>query len=658
MRSGNVRALLAALLLLVAVLPASAAQLYNSDNSTTGFDATTAGSTPTGWANVGAATWQASTTSPLTGHTHTLSNPHLGNGEVALYTGGGTTADTETVYAQTISNNTSSAGAVLRSDASFANGYLAFVDVNAGQAQIYKKVSGTLSLIASGSLGFTISTSDIILIRAQALGTTIQMRAWKRTSAEPTTWQATVTDSSISAAGYTGLYYGGTTADAVSDLAIDTISSSQGFFNLSPVQTSSSPITISGTYYGTAPSGIDYSVDGGSYSAASSPTISGGTFSFTITNPSTGYHAISVRNASATTITDSGIYKVGTALTTIAPNNAALIYSPYNWLVNSTNAVTINPGAYFKTLFTGTSITLNFDASLMATPVSQIWWRIDFSTWTQANVASTVALTIRTATLSNADIPYHMLEVVVKSTTQSANRWNTAATSGTVKLTGITLDSGATVHAPSVQAKNILIYGDSITEGARTVGESNANDTDNSDALQGWAYLLGQKLGAEVGVVGFGGSGYQSTGSGSVPDLRTSYNLLFSGQSRSFTTQPDLVIVNDGTNDSATGLTAAATTAFNNILGVTTGKVVVLDPLPASVSSTVRTNIQTAITNIGSSRLVWAAATGIFNTAYGADTINLHPSGPNDQGIIAPQLSTLLAPYLYPSTGSKSPTHY
>lgn len=63
-------------------------------------------------------------------------------------------------------------------------------------------------------------------------------------------------------------------------------------------QTSGVGFQISGTYTGTAPTGIDYQIDGGSYSALSSPTIGGGTWSSAagaVTISSTGLHTVGVR---------------------------------------------------------------------------------------------------------------------------------------------------------------------------------------------------------------------------------------------------------------------------------------------------------------------------------------------------------------------------
>jgi lysophospholipase L1-like esterase len=288
----------------------------------------------------------------------------------------------------------------------------------------------------------------------------------------------------------------------------------------------------------------------------------------------------------------------------------------------------------------------------MCTPASQIWWRIDNGPMTQASVTSVVTLTIPAATLGNSDVPYHLLEVIVKSTTETANRWaNIGSAAGTaVIFTGLTLDAGASVLAPLAAPKTILCYGDSITEGVRTVGESSANDTDRNDAALGWAYRLGTLLGAEVAVVGFGASGLSITGSGGVPFFGSSYNLQYAGQARSFAAPPDLIVTNIGTNDGSTNTVAAMKGVLNGLIAACPGKpIAVLRPFNGNQAA----NLQAAIAGCNTpAACTYIDTTSFFNTTYGADSLNLHPSGPNDFARIAPQVAAALRPLLYPAGGS------
>lgn len=651
-------------------------QIYTSDNSTNGFDATTLSSLPSGWTAV-SGTWAVKNTAAnlISAHTHDFEDTSQGASSIddtALYTGNGTAADMDVTYAQVIPQGgytagvgVTSLGCYVRSDSGNNNGYLFIFGYAAGfNCLLFKKVSGALTSIASAvAMPFTPTAGTIILTRVVALGTFIGAKVWRSVDAEPGSWTISATDSSVTAAGYAGLRCTQqvTSVQAnCSDFNVDNIASSGNVlttYSPATIAASGGNITVSGTYTGTAPSAADVSIDGGTYNALSSFTATGGNFSGTITAPTNGIHSLDVRDHNNTTHTDPGLYIVtgsSAGSTSIAPNNAGLVYSPYNWNVGSSNAITAQPGAYFKTLFTGTTCVLNFSVSNMQSPASQIWWRIDNnSSWTQASVAATVSLTIPSVTLSNSDIPYHLLEVIYKGQdpASGANAWDPTTTGTLVNFTGLTLDSASSVAAPSKLSKNILIYGDSITEGVRTAGESASPTPSQNDAQQGWAYQLGKMLGAEVGIVGSGGCGYTATFRG-VPALSTAYNLLYSGQSRSFSPVPDLTIINHGVNDggaSSGTITTAVTTVLNGLLAAFSGKqIIALAPLPATYtgSSTVRSAIQAAITNISNGRLVWVDTPGVFSTTYGADSLNIHPSGPNDQGLIAPQIAELLRPYL------------
>ena len=405
------------------------------------------------------------------------------------------------------------------------------------------------------------------------------------------------------------------------------------------------PLAVSGTYTGTTPTGINLEFDSAGYAAIGSPTISGGTWSGSVTAPAFGSHSITVQDANATSVTGTS----GAFIAAVAPNNPAIIYSPYNWNVSGASAVTINAGAYFSTLFTGASCVLNFDVSAMVSPASEIWWKCDNGPWTAATLTGgTVAVTIPSVTAGNADVPYHLLEVYVKSSTETANRWNTGVNSTQVRFTGLTLAAGAAILATQTAPRRLLIYGDSITEGVRTLGESATNDTDRNDAGLCWSLQLSELLGAEVGVVGFGATGLTLAGSGNVPALPSSWNYLYAGVSRSFSPAPDAVIFNIGQNDGTTNTVAIMTALLNSVLAACpTAQVIVLRPFNGNQAA----NLQAAIAaSSAPGRCFYIDTTGFFNTAYGSDSLNVHPSGPNNIGIIAPQIAAAIKPILATAT--------
>lgn len=352
------------------------------------------------------------------------------------------------------------------------------------------------------------------------------------------------------------------------------------------------------------------------------------------------------------TLTDSSVG----ANVTIAPNNAAIVYSPYNWLVGSGAAETINPGAYFKTCFTGSSITLNFNVTNNATPVPQLWYSIDGQPYIQIeSLAATEALTMPTTTTAWA---LHTLLVVVKSTSEFVTRWTPQ--DAAVILTSITLANGATVSVPSVFPANILIYGDSITEGYHTVNSngSGTNDCDGSDSTLAYS-CLESPLGSEVGVVGFGGQRLAITGGqGGVPALITSYNLLWSGQARTFTPAPNLILINIGTNDFTNGVSqatyqAAMITLLDDLLAACpSSKIAVMQPFQGwgttftpTMLAQCTAAIQAAIASVGSGLISYISTTGMFTSAN-PSVDGVHPLGVTTISSILPQLVPLIQPLL------------
>jgi hypothetical protein len=348
-------------------------------------------------------------------------------------------------------------------------------------------------------------------------------------------------------------------------------------------------------------------------------------------------------NESAQTASVNATTPAASANITVAPNASGLGYSPYNWDVTATRAATINPGAYFRTTLAGaTSITLNFDMSGLAAPYPRIKTRLDNGPWATYDLAATVALTMPTDNTWTT----HVLDVVVASTSEFVNRWNPQQ--AIVKFTGITTSGTVTIRPNVPLAKNVLIYGDSITEGYKTAKD--VQTPDGSDATVTWSYLQRGLLGAEVGVVGFGAQGWVNGGQGGVPQLPTSYNQMWSGVSRSFTAPvPDLIVMNMGQNDSA-DTTSIITSFLNTLLALnTTTKVVVMRPFSGAQTAF----LQAAIAACSApSRVTYVDTTGWWNTADTFDGV--HPTGNASQSSLAPRLANTLLPLLSGTTGAST----
>lgn len=400
--------------------------------------------------------------------------------------------------------------------------------------------------------------------------------------------------------------------------------------------------TVSGTFAGGAPTGLFQTLDGTS-SPVANPTITttsgggstaGGTWNYSLATPAAGSHAIQVNGTGPypSTGTSTGFTTAASQAVTILPSDPAIIYSPYTWATGKT----INPGAYFRFAFTGGSIALNFDLSGQSAPLPQLWISIDGGPPQQFTLTATVAPTMPSTT---GGWPRHLIEVVVKSTSNFVSRWSPQAAA--VVLTSVTLANGAVVGKPSALSRNVLVFGDSITEGYHTVA---TGDTDGSDASLGWAYALRHLLGAEVGVVGFGGTGLLSSGQGAVPPVGQSFTQLWSGAARSFNPAPNLIVVNEGENDKAAASTAfqAAFQAFLTALlrTVPICPVAVLRPFSGAQAAA----IQAAVQAIGSSRLRYIDTTGLFDTTLSTD--GQHPLGVANLSGIGPGLAGMMTPLL------------
>lgn len=650
---------------------------YNSNNPSTGFDATTAGALPSGWASVSGA-WKANTAAPTTtNHTKTFGDTSNTNLDIAVYTGMSAVADMSVKATQQVSVQAGFIGIGVRGNASGSNGYLANCYALSGTVtcSVYKLISGAFTLISSNVAAYTYTGGSTQMnVAVSVVGSTINVTAWPAGSAQPTTPTISVADSSITAAGYPWLLYnttastGGGTPTGLTDFVINDqpYGETNSLSLYGPAFSGTSSVSFSGAYQGTAPTGFKYALNGSSsYSSVASPTIGGGAFSFSIPGNSNGSNQLSIQAANNTAETDAttAYFATATGGVTIAPNNAALYYSPCNWNVTSGAATTNNGGAYFKTIFTGGSVSLNFNIANMPTNAySQIVYRIDGLGWIQANVsAGTVALTMPASTTG---LSQHSLEVIVKSTTefqspsQTGYRWAiTSSPSPAVILTSLTLATGAMVSAPKTYPNSFCIFGDSITEGYKAaMGSGGVSDSDWSDAMVSYSYLLGKALDAEVGIVGFGGQGWGTAGVGNVPAFYQTYNLYYSGSpTRSFAGLTGIIIMQGGNDGASANEVGNMLTVFNGITASNSAvPVFVLCEFTYGYQCT---NMQTAIAsaNAPSQFKYINAYSALGQPTSGVNSFDgVHPQGAANVTYYAPGLAALIAPYVGGSAASSA----
>jgi len=327
-------------------------------------------------------------------------------------------------------------------------------------------------------------------------------------------------------------------------------------------------------------------------------------------------------------------------MTTIAPNDANIVYSPYNWLVSPTSAKTANAGAYIRATITGAPVTLSatFDVSNMNADPSHIGIRVDGGSWTITPAAASLPITIP------ADNTWgtHYIEIVMVSARTGGTRW-AAPQDTAVVFTGLT--SPQTITTRTARAKPIygLIVGDSITEGIKTrTGTTGVAASGNS--LLAWASPLGEMLGAEIGVVGWSGQGIVNGGGGGVPNFANAIPYLWDGQPRTLTTPkaPDFVACHIGTNDGAqtdAAVTTGARDMLNYILANTPATTPVI-VFPGWLQ-TKKTAITAGIAaSSAPTRITLVDTTGWWNTADASDA--LHPYGYINLSDLAPRAAAAI----------------
>ena len=146
---------------------------------------------------------------------------------------------------------------------------------------------------------------------------------------------------------------------------------------------------------------------------------------------------------------------------------------------------------------------------------------------------------------------------------------------------------------------------------------------------------------------GFGYQGWVHNGNGNVPDLYYSLTNLWAGQTRSFATKPDHVIINMGTNDvSGNGITLTqsnVTTALTELRGlIGTAPVTVLIPFGGYNSSTL-TNAVASLNDANTSTADFSAlGTYLISGTLALSADGLHPNQYADQ-ILADAMETSAA---------------
>jgi lysophospholipase L1-like esterase len=233
-------------------------------------------------------------------------------------------------------------------------------------------------------------------------------------------------------------------------------------------------------------------------------------------------------------------------------------YGRWNRLTD--RAITVNSGSHVVAQFLGTGVSARFDTSLNQTPNPTLAWRVDDGTWQERELSATVSL----ATGLSAGT--HEVLLMVRGLNENQNRWSPPLVSS-ITFLGFDVTGGAVQASPRPARPKIEFLGDSITEGVALFTSYNGQTTPcwRADGRRAYASVTAQALSAEWRQVGFGRQGLLIGGNGGVPIANNAFNWIYQDVARD-AWQPDLVVVNQGTND---GNASAATfrPAYGTLIG-------------------------------------------------------------------------------------------
>lgn len=247
---------------------------------------------------------------------------------------------------------------------------------------------------------------------------------------------------------------------------------------------------------------------------------------------------------SISSITDDAVTPVTDPLLYWAPyvwtsQNAAGAMGANNVKAGSAHVRSTHRGAYLKLAVTvdvpSGPVVLNLTPSRLGGGDSiLIQCLVDGGSSVNATISSGsgTAFTLSAGLSAGAHTLYLWLENLVTS----SDRWNTPTCA--LEITSIKLPPGVKLVAPAIRSKNLLVFGDSVSD----VGQNS------------WYQFVAAALGCEVGSASFGSQGYEDEAAGNnVPKFASTWDKYDATQSRLvgglLVPAPDYVIVSHGQND-------------------------------------------------------------------------------------------------------------
>lgn len=310
-------------------------------------------------------------------------------------------------------------------------------------------------------------------------------------------------------------------------------------------------------------------------------------------------------------------------------------YGRWNQLAD--RAITVNSGSQVSAQFTGTGVSARFDVSSnVAGSIPTIAWHVDQAAWQEAEIASSVSLA------SGLAPGQHTVTVLARGLDEKRSRWAPPLESS-ITFLSFDVTGGAVQSSVRPLRAKIEILGDSITEGVK-VWSSHDGKTGSAwvaDARISYPFQTAEQLGLELRQVGFGYLGILKSGNGGVPKANDSFNWIYQGVPRD-SWQADMVVVNEGTNDSSQNATTfrdGYVTYLTTIRAAyPSAKIVGLRPFNGSQAAQVQAAVQARKT-AGDAKVYYVDTSGWLGS--GDYTDSLHPNA-QGSGKAAKALSAAL----------------
>ncbi|MFI5793594.1 GDSL-type esterase/lipase family protein [Streptomyces sp. NPDC051677] len=296
----------------------------------------------------------------------------------------------------------------------------------------------------------------------------------------------------------------------------------------------------------------------------------------------------------------------------VRPDDRRLAYEGH-WGRTAEAAITVNSGSRLRFRFAGGAVHALFDVSSVTVP-AQVYVSVD------GGPKTLYAVDRADLAITATGRGPHTVELSLKDVYSRAGRWTPPLETGVV-LTGI---KGRLLAHHAVKKGELAFYGDSVTQGVMALCEVNTSDC--ADGTAAYPTLVADALHAALTQVGFGRQGVIQTGNGGVPTAGDAYGWNFAGSPARPDRNADVIVVSQGTNDTAYGSTefrAAYRSYLERLRSAAPhARILALRPFDGSRAA----DIAAVVDELADTRTEFVDTTGWLSAADGDFHGAVHPS--------------------------------